>query len=45
MQSILKGTLPFTGLPLLPALLFGLALMALGFLLRFGRRNKGVNIA
>jgi hypothetical protein len=43
MQSIRKGTLPFTGVPLMPALLFGLALLALGLLMRFGRR-KGVTL-
>jgi hypothetical protein len=45
MKSVHKGTLPFTGLPLMPALLFGLALLALGLLMRFGRRRKGVTLA
>jgi hypothetical protein len=45
MQSILKGTLPFTGLSLLTALLAGLALLGLGVLLRFGRSRKGVTFA
>jgi hypothetical protein len=45
MQSILKGTLPFTGLSLMAALLLGLALTALGLLMRFGWPRKGVTIA
>jgi len=43
MRTIMKGLLPFTGLPLLPFLLCFLALAALGVALRFGRR-KGVTL-